>query len=245
MLRDIVYSFIAKGLKIPKSVEEKFGQFVFKSYLKDLLNKLRINCVIDVGANVGAYAEGIRKMGYKGHILSFEPHPHVFATLEKNSQHDPLWRVYDFALGRTDSYATLNLNMYSALSSFLVPKVHIPKTVESCEVKISPLDSVLDEILTLVPEPRIFLKMDTQGYDMEVVQGASKTLDKVLCLQSEISMYANYDNIPSYLDALKYYESLGFQLIDLFVANRLPQGIIVESDCLMVRSQMLDVAHNK
>jgi FkbM family methyltransferase len=235
---------ISRGFKIPKPVEEKLDLFVFKSYLTELLNKLRINCVIDVGANIGAYAESIRSIGYKGHILSFEPHPHIFATLQKNCQHDPLWRAYGFALGRAESSATLNLNSSSELSSFLVPKENIPKTVESCEVKISTLDSVLDEILALVPEPRIFLKMDTQGYDMEVVQGASKTLDKVLCLQSEIAVLANYNNMPSYLDALKYYESLGFQLLHLFPANRLPQGMVVEYDCLMVRAQALDVAQN-
>ena len=145
-------------------------------------------------------------------------------------------------LGSEDALATFNLNFYSELSSFLVPDASMPKTVNSCEVKIKPLDSLLDEILTLVPEPRIFLKMDTQGYDIEVVKGASKCIDKVLCLQSEIAVRSSYINMPSYLDALRYYESLGFELVDLFPASRNPEGCVVEYDCLMVRSKTLDVA---
>ncbi|MBP5975782.1 FkbM family methyltransferase [Brasilonema sp. CT11] len=242
MLRDIAYSLISAGYKIPKSVEEKIGRFSYQIYLATFLKKLRINCVLDVGANIGYFAENIRKLGYKGQILSFEPHPEIFPTLQKNFKHDTLWRGYDLGLGSEDASATFNLNTYSELSSFLVPNASMPKTVNSCEVKIKPLDSLLDDILTLVPEPRIFLKMDTQGYDIEVVKGASKCIDKVLCLQSEISVRANYINIPSYLDALKYYESLGFELADLFAAFRNPDGYVTEYDCLMVRSKTLDVA---
>ncbi|AFY35699.1 FkbM family methyltransferase [Calothrix sp. PCC 7507] len=237
MLRNIAYSLMSAGVKVPRPLEENLDRFFYQTYLIDLLKKLRINCVIDVGANIGSYAESIRKLGYKEHILSFEPNPEIFGTLQHNLQQDTLWRGYNFALGKEDTTATFNLNSYSELSSFLVPKADMPKTVNSCEVKIRSLDSLLEEILALVPEPRIFLKMDTQGYDMEVVKGASKCLDKVLCLQSEISVQPNYDNIPSYLDALRYYEYLGFQLVDLFPAFRDPQGCVVEYDCLMVRSQ--------
>jgi len=242
MLKDVAYSLISAGYKIPKSVEEKISRFSYQSHLVDLLNKFSINFVLDVGANIGDYAESIRKLGYKGHIFSFEPHPEIFPTLQNNFQDDTLWRGYNLGLGSEDTLATFNVNTYSALSSFLVPKDRIAKTVNSCEVKIKRLDSFLDEILALVPEPRIFLKMDTQGYDMEVVKGASKCIEKVLCLQSEVAVQANYDKMPSYLDALKYYESLGFQLVDLFPVNRMPEGAVVEYDCLMVRSQILDVA---
>ncbi len=239
MLRDIAYSLMSAGVSIPRPLEENLDRFFYQTYLTALLKKLKINCVIDVGANVGSYAKSIRKLGYKAQILSFEPNLEVFAALQRNLQQDSLWKGYDFALGKEDTSATFNLNSYSELSSFLAPKPDMPKTVNSCEVKIRKLDSLLEDILTLVPEPRIFLKMDTQGYDMEVVKGAGKCLDKVLCLQSEISVQPNYDNIPSYLDALKYYEFLDFQLVDLFPAFRDPQGCVVEYDCLMVRSQTL------
>jgi FkbM family methyltransferase len=242
MLRNIAYSLISAGYKMPKSVEEKVSRFSYQTHLVNLLEKLRINCVLDVGANIGSYAESIRKLGYKGHILSFEPHPEIFSTLQTNFKDDPLWRGYHVGLGNEDTLATFNLNSYSALSSFLVPKTRMPKTVNSCEIQIKPLDSFLDEILTLVSEPRIFLKMDTQGYDIEVVKGATKCLDKILCLQSEVAVQTNYDNMPSYLDSLRYYESLGFQLLDLVAVNRLPEGAVAEYDCLMERSKTLDVA---
>ncbi|MUG96890.1 FkbM family methyltransferase [Scytonema sp. UIC 10036] len=238
MLGDIAYSLISAGYKMPKSVKAKIERFFYQSYIAELLKKLRINCVLDVGANIGTYAQNLRKLGYKGHILCFEPHPEIFPTLQKNFKHDPLWRGYNLGLGNEDALAAFHFNTYSELSSFLVPEASMPKTVNSCEVKIKPLDSLLDEILTLVPEPRIFLKMDTQGYDTEVVKGASKCMDKVLCLQSEIAVRSYYMNMPSYLDALRYYETLGFELVDLFAASRNPEGCVVEYDCLMVRSEI-------
>ncbi|WP_017653656.1 FkbM family methyltransferase [Fortiea contorta] len=235
MLRNIAYSLISRNFKVSKDWEEQLDRFFYQTHLVDLLNRLKINCVIDVGANIGSYAQSMRKLGYKGYIFSFEPHPEIFVTLKRNLQPDSLCRAYDCALGSENTSAIFNLNSYSELSSFLAPNPDMPKTVNSCEVNIRTLDSLLNEIIALVPEPRIFLKMDTQGYDMEVVKGANKCLDKILCLQSEISVQPNYGNIPSYLDVLKYYQSLDFRLIDLFPAFRNPKGGVVEYDCLMVR----------
>jgi Methyltransferase FkbM domain len=97
------------------------------------------------------------------------------------------------------------------------------------------IDDVLDEVTQDPAAARMFLKMDTQGYDLEVLKGCVRWIDKISLLQSEISVAPLYDDMPHYTQALEHYESLGFSLMDLRVVNRANDGHIVEYDCLMAR----------
>jgi hypothetical protein len=58
-------------------------------------------------------------------------------------------------------------------------------------------------------------------------------------LQSEISVTPIYANMPHYTQALDYYESRGFSLLNLFIVNRTAEGSILEYDCIMARSSEL------
>jgi hypothetical protein len=71
---------------------------------------------------------------------------------------------------------------------------------------------------------------------VEVVKGAREVLPHVMLLQSEISVDPIYEGMPHYLEALAFYESLGFTLMSLFpVARTSAYGNIIEYDCLMAR----------
>lgn len=94
----------------------------------------------------------------------------------------------------------------------------------------------LDEALPALVSPRIFLKTDTQGHNLAVIKGATRCLEHIVLLQSEISVEPIYGGIPHCLDSLRYYESLGFMLLNLSPVTRNPtRETIVEYDALMVR----------
>jgi hypothetical protein len=104
------------------------------------------------------------------------------------------------------------------------------------------LDSMIDTVLEGITAPRIFLKIDTQGYDLEVVKGAAGCIDRISGLQSEIAVTPVYENMPNYLKSLSYYESLGFDLMNLFTVTRTTgYESILEYDCLMARLEQLEL----
>lgn len=107
-------------------------------------------------------------------------------------------------------------------------------------IEIRRLDGIFDEILEPVARPRVFLKIDTQGFDVEVMKGAAGCMERILGLQSEVSVVPIYDGMPHYTEALAYYESCGFSLMNLFIVSRTGKQNILEYDCLMARLDELD-----
>jgi FkbM family methyltransferase len=224
--------------------------FLQKQYLRDLLQRLRINCFLDVGANRGQYARQLRRMGYTGHILSFEPSHSEFLAAVDLAGNDPLWKPFELALGSENTSRPLNvIEGATVFSSFLKPihdnasKYDFPEEarVTAEVVQVRRLDSLLDALLKDIVAPRVFLKIDTQGYDMEVVKGAAGCILWIVGLQSELSVTPIYKDMPHYTDALAYYESLGLSLMDLFIVSRAKDGSVLEYDCLMARSDQLEV----
>lgn len=126
----------------------------------------------------------------------------------------------------------------TVLSSFLPFKQQSDNT-RTVAVQIRRLDDVLPELVAEIESPRIFLKMDTQGFDSQVLDGASACIDQIVGMQSEISVIPIYDGMLPYTDSLSHYERLGFALMDLFPVNRTPEGCVMEYDCVMARTREL------
>ncbi len=78
-----------------------------------------ITTVLDVGANVGQFAELLRLMGYRGKIISFEPLRAAYQELAAKAAADGNWEAHNFALGMQCGHATINVSNYSVLSSLL------------------------------------------------------------------------------------------------------------------------------
>lgn len=217
------------GVKLPEIRLQHYFEAV---QLKALLAALEIDCVLDVGANRGQFAESLRGIGYEGRIVSFEPVPRAFAELVKAMAGDPLWSGHEFALGSEPGTAQIHVPDETSGSSFhdLVEDLHF----ETQEVAVARLDAVFPT-LGLGAAPRVFLKMDTQGFDLEVFKGASGCLDAVLALQSELSVVPLYVGMPNYLEALGVYEDAGFSLYNLSLVDRISTGRILEMNCVMER----------
>ena len=228
------YSLIAAGFKLPgKKLDMTYG-FLERMYLRDALRLFNINLVFDVGANDGGFVRLLRGIGYRGRIVSFEPNRDVFSSLSEQFGADTAWEGRNIGLGSKNDSLTFNVVTDSQMSSFLTPIR--PIVANSYEVEIKRLDSMFAELVSGTDTPRIFLKLDTQGFDLEVIRGAGKYIDDVLILQSEISIKPLYHQMPHYLEALKYYESLGFKLMDFMHGCRDRKfADMIEYDCLMAR----------
>lgn len=218
-------------------IVERLRRISDSQVLGGLLSKLRIDCVIDVGANVGQYARLIRRFGFTGLILSFEPNPEAFGVMRSALAEDKNWRGYNCALGSSDGELDLNIFEYSPMCSFLPGNelVH-SKLVRRAKVSVRRLDTLLPEILPDWSNRRLFLKVDAEGFDIEVVKGAAGALPAVYGLESEVAARVLFDGMPRYPEAMSYYESLGFVLIDLWLNSTTADGDALEFEVLMRRN---------
>jgi FkbM family methyltransferase len=207
---------------------------------RQVLEDYAVNLILDVGANVGQFARDLRRC-YKGELISFEPVSASFKILAGTAARDPRWRVCQSALGSQTSSQTMNVYRGTELSSFLRANSYCAKkfgedetTMQREVVSVRRLDEVLDEIVPDCQEKRIFLKMDTQGYDLEVFNGLGKKLERVVAIQSEVSLIPLYEGMPHWTDSISFYERAGFGVVGLFPLTS--EGCrVIEYDCLMVR----------
>jgi FkbM family methyltransferase len=204
--------------------------------LRDTLESAKVNCVLDVGANKGQFAISLRKIGFRGWIISFEPSPDDFAVMSRIMKDDPRWRGHQIALGGENTVSNFNVTLGDTrLSSFLSLR-RSDDPVKVVAVELKRLDSIYDELLAGIESPVVFLKMDTQGFDLEVIKGAEGCLGRVEGLLSEIAVEPNYEKMPSYLESLKIYQDLGFRLMGVSeIAWDPVRGSVVEMECLMAR----------
>jgi FkbM family methyltransferase len=233
MAKEAVLWSIGRGLRPPQTMLERMNEL---SYLKALIDELKIDCVLDVGANCGQFAGELRRIGYCGPIVSFEPVPAVFRTLSERFSNDPNWRGYQLALGSTDEWKAMTVWSFTPMSSLL--DAIEPEEGNTQEiVQIRRLDGMVAEPeLRELQGRRVFLKMDTQGYDLEVFRGAAGCRHIIYGMQSEISVKPVYHGMPHYLAALQEYEAAGFDLHNLSVVSRNGNGSLVEMNCFMRRS---------
>lgn len=208
-------------------------------FLVTLIRDLEIDGVLDVGANEGQYGRMLRGEGYEGPMWSFEPGRSAFAALDAGASGN--WRALNFALGSSDGELGLNVPAGGTdVASFRTPvsgaleaigAVGVGSTTES--VPVRRLDAVLP---ALTDARRLLLKLDTQGFDLEVVRGATGVLDRVVAIQTELSFQQLYEGQPGWRETLDELGALGFVPADFFPNVRGKGWSLVEADCVLVRS---------
>lgn len=205
---------------------------------------------MDVGANVGQYRDFLRlHVGYKGWIASYEPVPEApvpeaYEKLLNRSQDDTRWRVFQMALGSSHGTAMFNVSIASTLSSFHKPdfseSAHASQkrqTLKEIEVAVDTVDRQLPGLLQALPAKQPYLKMDTQGYDLEVVRGAEQSLNQFVGLQFEGSVVPLYQGMPPFTTMLTSLNDRGFVLSDMFPVTKDRSLRLIEFDCVMVKNR--------
>ncbi|MEU1593663.1 FkbM family methyltransferase [Streptomyces sp. NPDC005708] len=225
-----------------RGVQLAAAEYLCGHHVAALLARYEVNCVFDVGANAGQYARRLRRDGYAGRIVSFEPTAAAFAKLEKAAEGDPDWWVYPFGLGRKDETKSIHTG-WNTMNSLLSPSdygrdryLRFAKS-QTEEIEIRRLDGVMDKALADIDDPRPYLKMDTQGYDLEVFAGAGERTQEFVGMQSEVALLRLYEGSPRMNESIAEYESHGFEVTGMYpVTREQSTGRVVEFDCVMVRA---------
>lgn len=214
--------------------------FSYNLQFQAIMQDLEIDLLIDVGANEGQFAKQIRKY-YQGEIYSFEPIYSVYEKLFEASKDDENWHVYNYALGSSESEQEINVTRMSVFSSLHETSSysedffgHQSSAVEKERIQIRRLDNALNEIIGDNNGKRIFLKIDTQGHDLEVFRGVGSFGSHIYGLQSELSVIPIYKGIPHWIESIKEYEEAGFTVAGMFPVVR-DSLKVIEYDCLFVK----------
>ena len=186
--------------------------------LKAMLLWHKVNLVLDVGANIGQYGEELRNhVDYRGRIISFEPMRHAHEALNKAAARDDLWEIAErTAIGAEKSTVTINISSNSVSSSVLpMLDAHLCAAPESRysdteQVPLIPLDLIAPKYIE--DNSVVFLKIDTQGYEGEVLKGARETLQKVVGVQMELSLVPLYGQQQLMPELLQRMSDMGFEL---------------------------------
>jgi FkbM family methyltransferase len=210
-------------------------------YLARLLPYLNVDCVFDVGANNGQYAQMLRKkVGYKGRIISFEPIPAAVARIKTLAAADPLWSVEEIALALEGGIGEFSVMASDQFSSLGTPKhnennsfTDANRPVEKILVKKESLEDAYLRLKEKYQFRSPFLKMDTQGFDVSIVKGGRSIIKEFLGLQSELAIQKLYEESVDFRDAISFYESCGFRLGQLVPNNAGYFPELIEMDCIM------------
>jgi FkbM family methyltransferase len=201
---------------------------------------LHVNLVLDVGANRGGFGLALRRGGYTGAIASFEPVRASYDELEHAARRDDLWSTYQLALGDEDGEADINVTAESEFASLGEPTAaglsQFPGMLDVIRresVQVRTLESIWSSIA--IDRPRVYLKMDTQGYDLDVLQGAGSMLDHVVGLQTEVYVERIYDRAPLYFEAAQAIHELGFRFLRGFPTNEYHLLEQIDQDWVFVR----------
>lgn len=183
---------------------------------RTFLQHYQINKVLDVGANIGKYAATIRKIGFTGDIISFEPLSKTFIELNSNSKTDSKWQAQNIALGDFNGESEINIagNVDSSSLLDMLP-LHLnsapqSKYVGKEKIIVKTLDSIYESLCD--KKDQVYMKIDTQGFEKQVLDGASSSLNNIKGLQIEMSIAPLYKDSLTYLEMISYLNAKGFEI---------------------------------
>jgi FkbM family methyltransferase len=207
--------------------------------LAGLLREHRINLVLDVGANTGQFVDELLASGYKGRIVSFEPLNSAHQQLCEKSQLHANWTVADrTAIGAVNGSIDINLSGNGVSSSILgMLPAHSKAAPESGYVGTESVPiRRLDDLYSLTSEDRALLKIDVQGYEKQVIDGAATVLTGVCAVMTEMSLVPLYEGQMLGLELWNLLATKGFEPWSFEPGFRDPiTGRTLQVDGLFVR----------
>lgn len=183
----------------------------------DLMRRHGIVTVFDVGANEGQYGAEMRQHGFAGDLVSFEPIAVVYGRLAARAAGDPRWTAVHAGVGDRDERRSINVSDATVFSSFLglsdysAGKFEIARTTRTEDVDVVRLDSYLAQ--SPLPHGPAYLKIDTQGFEKQVLVGTGDALGRFTLVQAELAVRQLYDEQDSWLFLVRWMEDRGFRVV--------------------------------
>jgi FkbM family methyltransferase len=231
------------GAKVRTSYSSHGGfvEYAYERFLGEC-RSFATDVILDVGANIGQFARGLRANGYHGHLISFEPLSEAHSMLAAVADSDPLWDVAErCAVGAKDSWGEINIagNSYS---SSLLPMLELHRAAapesayhgtETC--RVITLDSYIEQTFS-DPTTLFGLKIDTQGYEGEVLAGLRRNHGRVKVIVCEMSLAPLYANGPSMFELCHLLADLGYRCVACGPAFEDPRtGQLLQVDGIFVK----------
>ncbi len=195
-----------------------------------------IDTIIDIGANIGQTRDLLRENGFGGDIISIEPLPTLQDMLQEKAKSDPKWRVLEpLALGDHNGECEINISESSDMSSLLTSSrelmTALPRTrvTDKATVPMKTLNTLYKELN--LEERRVFIKMDTQGYEMKILECAKETLDKIIGIQVEMSIFPLYEGEVLFDEIIALLKQNGFtphMLIETNFSRKLKRQLQID-----------------
>lgn len=209
------------------------ASFEVLSNLKQLIPE--VNTIIDVGANSGQFSKAATHFYPEASIHTFEPLPDLFSKITKKFSSSPKIKLYNVALGNENGVIQFNQNKYGHISSILdisKENIHYPKTdndLSKIQVRINSLDS-----LNIMKQNSgiSLLKLDVQGYELEVLKGSKETMQMLNYVIIEANLEQLYTNQPTFTQINSYLNEKGFELKGMLDFNLGHKNKYIEIDLL-------------
>lgn len=204
------------------------------------LRSAGITTLLDVGANTGQFASAFRVVLPTAHIYSFEPLPDCCQRLRRKLSPRGRFEAFNVALGNTRGEMTFSRNEFTEASSLLpLARAHQEAfpwaaNVQPVTVRVERLDALADQLQLT---SKVLLKIDVQGYELEVLHGARATMSRVDFILVEISFRSLYDGQPPFEDVYACLRTAGFVYAGSFDQLLSPvDSSILQADALFVRA---------
>jgi FkbM family methyltransferase len=187
----------------------------------ELLRSGRASVLVDAGAADGGWAEQCRRSGFTGRIVSIEPRSAAFAELERRSAADPDWTIHRVALGSEPGTVDLHVSPEGMASSVLPlgRQVEIEPSHAYIATETVPL-ARLDDLSGIREDDAAYLKVDVQGYELPVLEGAAATIGRAAAVELELSFVPLYEGQALAHDLMGWLDGRGFRLASIEVSWR-------------------------
>jgi FkbM family methyltransferase len=216
------------------------GDLVYLLPHEGWLSSAGIRTVVDAGAHLGEFASAIKSLLPEAMVYSFEPLEDCHERLARRLERMGKGRAFCVALGARQGEATLFRSSFSKSSSLLpmaeLHKQAFPWTAgtQATEVPLRRLDDYLEE---LELRERTLLKIDVQGFELELLQGAERLLERTHYVLVEVSLRPLYEGGAGFHDVCRYLVARGFAYAGSFDQLCSPlDGQILQQDALFVRA---------
>ncbi|KRD42919.1 hypothetical protein ASE38_01085 [Cellulomonas sp. Root930] len=211
----------------------------FAGQVSRTLSAHGITEVLDIGANVGQYALSLRRAGFAGRIISCEPLSGAFGELKRRAARDDSWHPVRTAVGSSTGLAQINVAGNSYSSSILsMAKAHLDAAPDSAYIAVErvPVTTVAELVGRFDVDPaRTLLKIDTQGFESAVLDGAGDQLNRFEAVQLELSFVELYDGQQLAGELFDRLRGLGYRLQSFAPGLADNDGRLLQCDLLAVR----------